>query len=349
MPNRLGLKFPSRNFGRDKAAKPASPVLAPLPSPPVVSSPDSSPPKSAVVSSTAETETVEPVYKVATGHAKVTQQAPVVEQPAPAALEPDFKRLHSRFTEEHLMQLVPDLTAETAKVPESSNAVQPSADTDPALSAKHAATIQTQTSMTGQHPADADVPLHGFRRHISLRDPMVGIEQLNAVVASRQLHHKPAGPSDDDIMAVAQQAALARRRSSAERLSDMESNPPVVGQPADADTPSSALVLSDGGETEETQLALVEPHTEAVALADGMGLQTQASDAYTYAALAPADDEQATSAGEPPSEHIPADPDEPLASPDAAAVDPSSRMADAQEVTMGKMVAVHLLCFITIS
>lgn len=277
MPNRLGLKFPNRNFGREKAARPASPVLAPLPSPPVPSSPLRSPPKPA--SNTDGNVAAASSGKQTASAAAASQKAPSVTSAADS--EPEHKRrLHSRFTEEHLIQLLPDRgTAPIRELP-NSPAAQPSIEAESEPPAQHAVSMQTQTSTVQELALDSDMPLHGFRRHMSLRDPLVGIEQLNAVVASRQLRHESAGSSNDDIMASAQQAAIARRRSSADRLNIAQSNNSVDTQPLVASV--DVATAQDSAASPATEESQAEPATEAEA-AD----EADESLAYSQSAAVP--------------------------------------------------------------
>lgn len=299
MPNRLGLKFPNRNFGREQSAKPASPVLAPLPSLPVTSSPPvTSPPlvTSPLPPSTLQTA-VDPAANDTTSKGPAERFSPVqVEdndqamQPVSAIIaasvsEPEPKhRLHSRFTEEHLMPLLPRERAEPNRALPSGPSPQPLAEPESALPSQPATRIQKQASTVGQLAVDPHMPLQGFRRHVSLRDPMVGIEQLAAIVASRQVRHEPAGPSDDDIMAVAQAAAVARRRASAERLNIVPDSTPVISQSA---TETAAQHLVPDAEADSPLAPSAEPDTEAAA-ADAT--ETAYEDDFQVEPVAAADD-----------------------------------------------------------
>ena len=297
MPNRLGLKFPNRNFGREQATKPASPVLAPLPSPPVTSSPSPSPPKppaepdKAVVTAVKDTMSAVSAEKAQAHVSTASNLAPAVEQaaatvlsaPAGTDLEPK-RRLHSRFTEEHLLPVLPDRRAEAVRENAIRPAPQPS-ESEPTPLRAPAAAVQTQTSTVGQLATDSDMPLHGFRRHMSLRDPQVGIEQLNAVMARRQQRHEAVGPSDDDIMASAQAAAVARRRASTEKLNTMQGSTGDVSQteaeaPADDVMPQPEVRASDNttdsaSASQEGAAATDDTVIEAAAEADSAAAPTQ--------------------------------------------------------------------------
>ena len=285
MPNRLGLKFPNRNFGREQSAKPASPVLAPLPSPPATASMPvtSSPPvtSSLLVNPPSPPPTLQtavdtdPAAKDTASPGPAERQSPVEVQNREQAIEfasemdavpvsePEPKRrLQSRFTEEHLTPLLPQRRAESTRALPSSPS--PQTDTATAASTQAAVTVQKQASTVGQPVVDPHMPLQGFRRHVSLRDPMVGIEQLAAIVASRQVRHEPAGPSDDDIMASAQAAAIARRRASADWLNVMPESSPVIIQSA-RETAAQQWVAD--AEIETPPMPLAEPDTECAGAA----------------------------------------------------------------------------------
>lgn len=157
--------------------------------------------------------------KAPAAEAAAVQQQPEVAEPEPK------RRLHSRFTEEHLTPLAPVRThveprQEATRAPEPTSLTQPQPQPELTKSSTAPVTLDTQTSTAGLLSADSDMPLHGFRRHISLREPGVGIEQLSAILASRHLPHQRVGPSDDESMATAHAAAIAQlvRRASNPRL-----------------------------------------------------------------------------------------------------------------------------------
>lgn len=106
---------------------------------------------------------------------------------------PEPKRsLRSRFTEEYLSPVVHSARAESirqlpAKQPDQAPPAQ-----QPLLS-----TIQTQTTSTVAGQTEAEPNVHGFRRHMSLREPSMGVQQMYP-------HPRLGRPTADDVITTTQ-------------------------------------------------------------------------------------------------------------------------------------------------
>ena len=253
MPNRPGLKFPSRNFARasktlsnaplspkpslpkSKAAsprptspKPASPVAVPIRAPSLAPSPVAAPAATAEAESIPENEVPAALKAVPEADSDAQVAAEVDAEAAPNTITqpevssmPEPKRPNrSRFTEEYLRPVLPSTRAvqwraepsraepsKAVPVGEPIQAVPASSQQPPAvtmetqtsiLAGQQAMAVETQTStVTGQIETDPSLPLHGFKRHTSLREPVMGIEQIYA-------HPRLGRPTADDVIATGQ-------------------------------------------------------------------------------------------------------------------------------------------------
>ena len=189
IPNRLGLKFPSRDFARASKTLTSAPL-----------SPKASLPKPKASSSRPASPVAEPVR--APSPAAATEAEALPEAAAEAALEalpepeastmPEPKRpVRSRFTEEYLTPVVYSTRAEPAMaLPNKQPDQAPPAAQQPLPS-----TEDPQTStVAGQ--TDADPSVYGFKQHMSLRVPLMGIQQIYA-------HPRLGRPTADDVIATA--------------------------------------------------------------------------------------------------------------------------------------------------
>lgn len=245
MPVRPGLKFPSRDFGRASKALTSAP-LSPKPSLP---KPTPSNPRSA----SAIPPPAHPPTPAAPPEPALEAAAEVVVD---AALEgiselvgtamPEPKRpLRSRFTEEYLSPVMHSVRAEPVRPVPAKQPDQAPPATQPPLSSA----VETQTStVAGQ--TDADPNMHGFRRHMSLREPPMGVAQVYA-------HPRLGRPTADDVIATAQPCLVQPQRLATtdfmlEPVEEAElSNIPaaqasaVVEQPSSAEGDSEELYESD--------------------------------------------------------------------------------------------------------
>ncbi|DBA74159.1 hypothetical protein WJX77_004162 [Trebouxia sp. C0004] len=206
MPTGPGLKFPSRDFHR------VSKTLSAIPLTPKLSLP-----KSKAASPRAASPASAPASKTA---AKAAASADAAA--GEAMSQPEPRRLpHSRFTEEYLCPVVPDTRAgmiradpsmaaprraEPAEAPEaefSKHSVDMAEaetqysdeEADSKAEPSQPVTLDTQTSsLMGQVESDPSLPLHGFRRHMSLREPDVllqprlGQATADDIIATAQSH-----------------------------------------------------------------------------------------------------------------------------------------------------------------
>ena len=210
MPNKAGLKFPSRDFGRVSKTLSAIPLtpkpsLPSKPASPRAASPRAaSPPPPAAAKAAALTAAEPPAAEVAATEA--------ISQPEPRRLP------HSRFTEEYLRPIVPDRRAEPsrAELVKKLELEQPpqhlidiaeagtqysDEESDSAAELREPVTVETQTStVSGQIESDPTLPLYGFQRHMSLREP------------DTLLHPRLGRPTADDVITTAQPRATELQR-----------------------------------------------------------------------------------------------------------------------------------------
>ena len=237
MPNRPGLKFPSRDFGRISSKTLSAAPLSPKPS---LSKSKAASPRAASPAAAAPATAAAPLPPKAAASEAATAPAEAVA--VEEVSQPEPKRLpHSRFTEEYLSPVVLDRRAEPsrAELIRASEPQQPSqrpvemaeAETqysdDSALSEAESeaepsepVTVETQTSMAiGQIQSDPSLPLHGFRRHMSLRHPEV------------LLQPRLGRPTADDIITTAHPhvAELQRRATTDFMLDATKEEPEPVG------------------------------------------------------------------------------------------------------------------------
>ena len=205
MPNKVGLKFPSRDFGRVSKTLSAIPLTPKLSLPSKPASPRAaSPAPPAAAKAAALTAAEPPAAEVAATEA--------ISQPEPRRLP------HSRFTEEYLRPIVPDRRAEPsrAELVKKLELEQPpqhlvdiaeagtqysDEESDSAAELSEPVTVETQTStLSGQIESDPALPVYGFRRHMSLREP------------DTLLHPRLGRPIADDIITTAQPRATELQR-----------------------------------------------------------------------------------------------------------------------------------------
>ena len=180
IPNRLGLKFPSRDFARASKTLTSAPL-----------SPKASLPKPKASSPRVASPSAEPVTAPAAATEALPAAATEVSREPEVSTVPEPKRpVRSRFTEEFLTPIVHRSWAEPARAlsDKQPNQALPAAQQPPP-------TVDTQASQVA-HQTDADPSLYGFKRHMSLREPLMGTEQIYA-------HPRVGRPTADDVTATA--------------------------------------------------------------------------------------------------------------------------------------------------
>ena len=270
MPNRPGLKFPSRDFGRISSKTLSAVPLSPKPSLPRsrADSPRAASPAVEAPAAEAEAESeAEPadsplptaeeeevVIEEAESEAVESDPLPTASSmPAEEAVsQPEPRRLpHSRFTEEYLRPIVPNRHLEPVRAqPEQApRAVLVVAETgtqssEPSYSDEatetaqpsEAVTIETQTSILAV--AEEPEPMHGFRRHMSLREP------------DTLLHPRLGRPTADDMITTAQpHMAPPQRRATTDFMLD-----DAVEQEAEAVAAEAASQPSAEGDQYDSDL-----------------------------------------------------------------------------------------------
>lgn len=200
MPIRPGLKFPSRDFGRASKALPSAP-LSPKPSlpKPAASNPRSASPIPPPAHPPTPAAAPEPALEAA---AEVfVEAAPEGAPESVGTAMPEPKRpLRSRFTEEYLSPVMHSLRAAPVRPDPAKQPDQAPLATQP----KPSSAVETQTStVAGQ--TEADPNMHGFRRHMSLRDPPMGVAQVYA-------HPRLGRPTADDVITTAQPCLVQPQR-----------------------------------------------------------------------------------------------------------------------------------------
>ena len=236
IPNRLGLKFPSRDFARASKTLTSAPL-----------SPKASLPKPKAPSPRPVSPVVEPVRAASPAAATEAEALPEAAPEAAApevSPEPEFNTLpepkrpvRSRFTEEYLTPVVHSTRAEPARA-------LPNEQPDRALPAAQQplpSTVDTQTSTVAEQ-SDADPSLYGFKRHMSLREPLMGIERIYA-------HPRLGRPTADDVIATARpHMAEPQRRATTDFMLE-------AAEEAD---PAPATAAADDGDDEVYESDFVE-------------------------------------------------------------------------------------------
>lgn len=185
IPNRLGLKFPSRDFAR------ASKTLTSAPSSPKASLPKLKASSHRPASPVAESVRA-PSPAAATEAEALPEAAPEVSPEPEVNNVPEPKRpVRSRFTEEYLTPVVHSTRTRPARAlpNKQPDQAQPAAQQPlPSTEDSQPSTVAGQT--------DADPSLYGFKQHMSLREPLMGIQQIYA-------HPRLGRPTADDVTATA--------------------------------------------------------------------------------------------------------------------------------------------------
>ena len=225
MPNRPGFKFPSRDFGRVSktlsnaplSPKPSLPIpqaASPRPASPAAipvrpHSPENAKEPAAEADLAPETEVhTQPEAAPEAAPKAASEAAPeMLPQPEISSMPEPKRPIRSRFTEEYLRPVLPNTRAEPRRAdPITAIAVNEPNQALPPLQQPQPLTVETQTStVIAQAEADSNLPLHGFRRHMSLRDPPMGIEQIYA-------HPRLGRPTADDAIAAVQPHVTEPRR-----------------------------------------------------------------------------------------------------------------------------------------
>ena len=216
MPNRPGLKFPSRDFARASKTLTSAP-LSPKPSLPKPKAPSPSP----------ASPVAAPVRAPSPAVAPEAETLPEAAQEAAAEAEPEVmtkRPVRSRFTEEYLTPVMHSRRAETTRADQAPSTAQQPPPSN----------VETQTStVAGQTEADSSV--HGFRRHMSLRQPLMDTEEIYA-------HPRLGRPTADDVIATARpHMAQPQRRATTDFMLE-------AAEEAALATSATAV---DGGNAEE--------------------------------------------------------------------------------------------------
>ena len=266
MPIRPGLKFPSRDFGRASKTLTSAP-LSPKPSLP---KPKASSPRPA--SPVAAPVRIPSPAAASEAASEAVHETAFAVAPAPEVSTGDEPKrpVRSRFTEEYLSPIVHSMRAEpTRALP----AKQPHQAVPAAQQQPQPITVDTQTStVAGQ---TEDLPLHGFKRHMSLRDPLMGIEQIYA-------HPRLGRPTADDVITTAQprMAELQRRATtdfmleSAEEAAEGQEAEPVEQVIGEAEQAASAAAAEDGAD-EAYESDFVEDLVKALSIGAADDFQEQ--------------------------------------------------------------------------
>lgn len=262
MPNRPGFKFPSRDFGKvsktlsnvplsPKASlpipqagspRPASPAAVPVRPP----SPEAATEAATEAAAEAEPAPEEDVQTQPEAAPEAVAEA-ILEAAAEVVLEtevgsmPEPKRpVRSRFTEEYLRPVLRNTRAEPRRA-EPKQAPPPPQQLQPS-------TVETQTStVIGQTDADSNLPLHGFRRHMSLREPPMGIEQIYA-------HPRLGRPTADaiDVIATVQPHVTESRRKA---TTDFMLEATEEAEPANISAEQVSVDIDQAGAAEAAEQA----------------------------------------------------------------------------------------------
>ena len=236
--NRPGLKFPSRDFARASKTL-TSALLSPKASMPKPKAPSPSPASpiaqpvrapAAVTEAEAPTETLPQAAPEAAAEA-----APEVSSEREPSPVPEPKRpVCSRFTEEYLTPIVHSTRAKPARAlsDKQPDQASPAAGQPPS-------TVDTQTSNIAEY-TDADpYSLYGFKRHTSLREPLMGIEQVYA-------HPRLGRPTADDVIATAgPHMTQPQRRATTDFMLDAAEEAEPAPAAAAADDGSNEVYESD--------------------------------------------------------------------------------------------------------
>ena len=232
IPNRPGLKFPSRDFARASKTltyAPLSPKASlpkPKASPPRPMSPVAEPVRAPSPAAATEAEALPEAAPEAAAEA-----APEVSPEPEVNTLPEPKRpVRSRFTEEYLTPMVHSTRAEPARALPNK---QPDQEL-PAAQQPLPSSVDTQTSTVAKQ-TDTDPSLYGLKRHMSLREPLMSIEQIYA-------HPRLGRPTADDVIATARpHMAGPHRRATTDFLLDAVEE----AEPTPADDGDDEMYESD--------------------------------------------------------------------------------------------------------